>query len=365
MKNRLDSWGLVLAGGDGSRLQSLTLNDQGVAVPKQYCSLHGGTSLLADALNRGSAVAPRERLCAVVAAQHRQWWADGTIGLPDSNIFVQPHNRGTAHGILLSLVRIAARDPHATVVLLPANHYFRDEETIAASLRRAVVLAAENSDAIHLLGVQPDVADPELGYILPSLNARQRSRRIVRFIEKPRLGRARRLVGLGALWNIFIIAASIRTLLALYGPSFDATIAAMRNLNGPELGKLYRTLPNIDFSRDILEGNEAKLRVLTVPGCGWTDLGTLDRIALLVRRFEEEAAAFAQPAAAPTKIPAPRSLMGRYMLRQNDFEEPVSFSHPPVFACGPNLGLIDRSYPGSFPEPVDSYELPELGGRSE
>ncbi len=253
-------------------------------MPKQYCSLRGGTSLLADALNRGSVFAPRERLCAVVAAQHGQWWADGRIGLPDSNVFVQPHNRGTAHGILLSLVRIAARDPQAIVVLLPADHYFRDEETIAVSLRRAVVLAAENSDAIHLLGVKPDVADPDLGYILPYLNARQRSRRIVRFVEKPRLGQARRLVGLGALWNVFIIAASIRTLLALYGPSFDATMAAMRNAEGPELDKLYRTLPNIDFSRDILEGNEAKLRVLTVPGCGWTDLGTLDRVGLLVRR---------------------------------------------------------------------------------
>lgn len=114
MKHRQLVWGLVLAGGDGSRLHSHTLNGQGVAVPMQYCSWQGGTSLLADALNRAAAVAPQERLCAVVAAQHRQWWAEGILDcIPDSNVFVQPRNRGTAHGILLSLVKISARDNRA------------------------------------------------------------------------------------------------------------------------------------------------------------------------------------------------------------------------------------------------------------
>jgi hypothetical protein len=36
MKYQLDSWALVLAGGDGSRLWSLTQNDEGVGVPKQF-----------------------------------------------------------------------------------------------------------------------------------------------------------------------------------------------------------------------------------------------------------------------------------------------------------------------------------------
>jgi mannose-1-phosphate guanylyltransferase len=338
MKHQLDSWGLVLAGGDGSRLQSLTRDEQGVAVPKQFCSLQGGDSLLTAALNRAAAIAPRERLCAIVAGQHRQWWTDGTLdGLPDSNVFVQPQNRGTAHGILLPLVKIAQRDPNATVVLLPADHYFQDEATIAASLRRAAVLAAENSEAIHLLGVEPDAPDPELGYILPSPKARCRSHRIARFVEKPKTAQARRLIELGALWNVFIIAASIRTLLALYGPAFDATIAAMRNADGPELDELYRSLPDIDFSHDILEGNEAKLRVLTVPHCGWSDLGTLDRIALMVRRFEETRAVLAQPLEAPGTAPAQGSLMGEFIRRRSGAVE-LLFNDAPAFGRAPNLG---------------------------
>ena len=50
------------------------------------------------------------------------------------------------------------------------------------------------------------------------------------------------------------------------------------------LGELYERLSNLDFSRDVLEGAEDTLRVLAVPGCGWSDLGTPQRVAECVRR---------------------------------------------------------------------------------
>jgi len=46
------TWALVLAAGDGSRLRSLTTDASGTAIPKQFCSLHGGNSLLLDTLRR-------------------------------------------------------------------------------------------------------------------------------------------------------------------------------------------------------------------------------------------------------------------------------------------------------------------------
>src|SRR5580658_10504725 len=41
-------WAVVLAGGDGTRLQNLTLKIAGDARPKQYCSILGEESLLAQ-----------------------------------------------------------------------------------------------------------------------------------------------------------------------------------------------------------------------------------------------------------------------------------------------------------------------------
>ena len=58
---------LVLAGGDGSRLRHLTTTAEGVTVPKQFCSLRGGPSLLQEALERAQLVARRDRICTIVA----------------------------------------------------------------------------------------------------------------------------------------------------------------------------------------------------------------------------------------------------------------------------------------------------------
>jgi hypothetical protein len=40
----------------------------------------------------------------------------------------------------------------------------------------------------------------------------------------------------------------------------------------------YERLPLLDFSRDILQHQTARLSVLPVPRCGWNDLGTPRRV---------------------------------------------------------------------------------------
>jgi mannose-1-phosphate guanylyltransferase len=282
-----DTWALVLAAGEGSRLRGLTRNEHGIAVPKQFCSLQSGPCLLQEALQRASAVAPLSRICSVVAEQHREWWTPVLNYLPEQNVIVQPQNRGTAYGILLPLLRIVERDPDAIVVLLPADHYLRDEATMAAALHRAADLARSAPSSIYLLGVEPDEPDSELGYILPASSSREDVADVLRFVEKPNETRARALLDQGALWNVFILAGSVRTLLGLFDSSYAATIAAMRGFEGANLGSVYQRLGTVDFSKDVLQGNESILKVLTVPQCGWTDLGTPERIGLILDQLPE------------------------------------------------------------------------------
>ncbi len=278
----------MLAGGEGSRLQGLTRNVHGVVVPKQFCSMQGGASLLQEALQRAALVAPMQRVCTVVAAQHRHWWTSMLGNLRQDNVIVQPHNRGTAHGILLPLLRIAEMDPEAVVMVLPADHYFRDEETLMASLREASELAGANSQWIYLLGLEPIEPDCELGYILPAARSRTVPAAVLRFIEKPAMMRARALIEQGALWNSFIMAASARTLLSLFDSSFETAIQSMQSLEGAPLEQAYQRLPVVDFSHDVLSRNETRLQVLAVPPCGWTDLGTPARVELTLRRLFDD-----------------------------------------------------------------------------
>ena len=289
MTHRLHTWALVLAGGEGSRLHGLTRNVHGVVVPKQFCSLQGGPSLLQEALQRAATVAPMQRVCTVVAAQHRQWWTSMVGYLRNRNVIVQPHNRGTAHGILLPLLRIAEMDPEAVLVLLPADHHVRNEEILIESLREAAELASAQPESIYLLGIEPDEPDAELGYILPASCSRGRPAAVLQFIEKPAQARARALIEQGALWNSFIMAASVRALLNLFDAAFDTAMKALQTLEGAQLDEAYRHLRPVDFSRDVLSGNESVLRVLRVPRCGWTDLGTTSRVEATLRRLANDA----------------------------------------------------------------------------
>jgi len=77
-----NTWALILAAGQGTRLSSLTTTDEGFAVPKQFCSLRGGASLLEETLSRAETVATRGHIVTVVAAEHRRWWKAPLWTLP-------------------------------------------------------------------------------------------------------------------------------------------------------------------------------------------------------------------------------------------------------------------------------------------
>jgi mannose-1-phosphate guanylyltransferase len=286
VETRGETWAVVLAGGEGSRLRTLTTTASGIAVPKQFCSLRGGASLLDEALQRATAVAPVQRICAVVAEHHARWWCRSLAGLEPANVFVQPQNRGTALGILFALLHILERDPHAVITILPADHHVGEEHVLAASLQRAVAAVQTRPADIVLLGITPEEADPELGYIVPAADAVGAPRRVARFVEKPTVGEAEALIARGALWNVFIVAARAATLLELFNRHDRGLARRMRSAvrravfgaTTTALAELYVHLDNVDFSRDIAERYNTAFRVLPVPACAWTDLGTVQRV---------------------------------------------------------------------------------------
>src|SRR5882672_9910209 len=293
MKLQQQIWTVVLAAGDGTRLAALTTDSGGKPVPKQYCSLHGQGSLLEDALQRAGHLVPRERLCIVVAEKHRSYWQRGLWQIPAANIIVQPRNCGTATGVLLATLRVLARDPGASIMFLPADHFVRDEPALARSLRALASLPAHHAEELMLLGIEPEEADPELGYIVPGERLAPHTHRVARFVEKPTLDLTRTLLKDGALWNSFIFAAQGQSLLELLRARMpDAVDRMSRTLaaeasadsSGDALTELYERLPCMDFSRAIVEGAEQRLRVLQAPACGWTDLGTPKRVAATLRR---------------------------------------------------------------------------------
>jgi mannose-1-phosphate guanylyltransferase len=277
-------WSIVLAAGDGNRLKALTTTEAGDTIPKQFCSLNRPECLLQLALQRAACISSPETTCTVVAAHHRRWWRGPLQHVPTSNVFIQPRNRGTAVGTALSLLHVETRDPDAIAVLLPADHFVRNEARLAEGLHELAHRASQDPSAVFLLGAEPDSADTELGYIVP-YERTNGAQQVKEFVEKPSGAQARALIAAGALWNMFIVAGSVSLLLDLFDRSFNFVKPMRSALAQPvgALSRLYGELPVVDFSRDVLAHCPELLRVVTVPPCGWSDLGTPQRVAATVR----------------------------------------------------------------------------------
>jgi mannose-1-phosphate guanylyltransferase len=283
----MNLWSIVLAGGKGTRLSELAVSPDGRSVPKQYCNVNGGPSLLHHALGRGRAIAGVERTMVVVSADHRCWWSAELFDHPPENVVVQPCNRGTACGLLLPLMQVLARDPGATVVVFPSDHVVSDENTLFGAIAAATRHIRREPDRLVLLGLEPEGPDTGLGWIAPSSVVFPPVRGVVRFVEKPDRERAEELIREGALWNSFIFTMRAEALFALFEWAVPWVTRMFRyahaETNGEDRServcRMYDRLPSVDFSRAVLQQAGRIMRVVAVPPCGWTDIGTPEGIA--------------------------------------------------------------------------------------
>ena len=277
-----ERWSVVLAGGRGTRLAALT-TVAGETIPKQYCALAGGASMLRRALWRAAATSGRERMLVVVTAEQRRWWERELHDLPAENVLVQPEDRGTAAGILLPLAEVVSRAPEAVVTVVPADHHVEREEELREALELAATTVRRDRRPVALVGVTPEELDPDLGWIVPRRAAGRGALPVVRFREKPSPAEAATLLARGAVVNTFLFAARAASLWALCERLIPEVALPVGGARGGCLRTAYRQIPSRDFSKMVLERSAASLSVVTAGSCGWSDLGTPERVARCLR----------------------------------------------------------------------------------
>jgi mannose-1-phosphate guanylyltransferase len=287
-------WGIVLAGGEGTRVRTLLQHLCGGRGIKQFCAVIGRRSMLEHTLARVERLIPRERIVVVVSIDHRQEALKQLSHWPAGNIIYQPANRDTAPGILLPLAHVSHREPFATVAIFPADHFILDEDRFMASVQRAVAETQRFPRELTLLGMTPDRAEEGYGWIEPAGEERGRATRAVRrFWEKPSLPCAQELLARGALWNTFVCVARAATVwemarqteAELYD-SFMAIRRALAHRHADHVTQsVYRLLRPVDFSTGVCERLPARLRVLPVPEVGWSDWGSVERIGDTLQRL--------------------------------------------------------------------------------
>jgi mannose-1-phosphate guanylyltransferase len=289
-------WAVLLAGGDGTRLQSLTLKIAGDSRPKQFCSIIGGESLLAQTRARIKPLFHTDQELFVVTRAHETYYREELRDVDDTRIISQPLNRGTGVAVVLALLHILQRDADAVVIFVPCDHYYSDAEACSRTIRSAISGAEQYPDSIVLVGAKAHYPEVEYGWIEPGSTISRapiRLLRVNRFWEKPSLPQAQALLRRGCLWNTFVTVGHAKTFGDLVCAQIpDVVLSLSKALAQDELDAAYRRMPAVDFSRQVLANQPHRL--LTVPDTtsGWADLGSPTRVLDILDRDKIEPAWF-------------------------------------------------------------------------
>jgi mannose-1-phosphate guanylyltransferase len=285
-----ERWAVILAGGDGTRLQSMTRSITGDDRPKQFVPVIGGSTLLDQTRSRVALSVSPGRTLFVVTEKHRRFYQSLSQSVSQNLLLEQPANKGTAPAILYALLRVAAQSPKAIVALFPSDHYFVDDEEFMSHVDAAFAAARVQPQSVTLLGITPSGAETEYGWIEPErsiLGGLPRSiTRVSRFWEKPDAKVARSLMDQGCLWNSFVMVGRVDALLKMTREALPELFLAFARtvpmfggaLERSALCDLYRRIPDANFSHQVLAQRPNDLAVMRVGDVGWSDLGEPARV---------------------------------------------------------------------------------------
>ncbi len=284
-------WSIVLAGGDGKRLQPSIQKWLGHPLPKQYCTFAGTRSMLQHTWGRANQIVwPRQKV--TVLGRTHQPRADARfLGHSEEGPFIfQPRNRDTAPGVFLPLTYVRAWDPQAVVVIFPSDHFIFPEDQFVKTVRRAIRAVELWQDRMILLGVRPSHLELDYGWITPgpTMGWSEGSciRHIQEFIEKPEPSDGERLLSQGALWNSFVLVAHVETLWNAGWTCLPEIMERFEELQErigtpaeeSMLQTIYHDMPTRNFSREILQPLSTQLGVMELEKVVWSDWGRPERI---------------------------------------------------------------------------------------
>jgi mannose-1-phosphate guanylyltransferase len=276
---------LILAGGSGERFWPLSRRTR----PKQLLSLFTEETLLEATLRRLDGLVPPERILILTNADQEAGVRACAKDLPAENIVAEPAKRDTAAAIALGVGWVAARDPGATMAVLPADHLIKDAEAFRQTLRTAQA-AAEHSGELVTIGIQPTWACPGFGYIevgskysLPSAAQGPAVHDVARFREKPDAELAESFLRQGNFrWNAGMFIWSIPAILSTFNRHAPVLAEFIQRLHATgdfaaTLLEHFPTLPKISIDYAIMEKASRVLMVEAV--FDWDDVGSWTAVA--------------------------------------------------------------------------------------
>ena len=279
------TYALILAGGSGTRFWPLSRN----ARPKQLLNLFGPATMLGQTIGRLAGLVPLENILVLTNQLQLEAVRAAAPQLPAANIIAEPAKRDTAPAVALGIALIAARDPGAPMLVLPADHLINDVAAFQGVLGDAIS-AAVGAAALVTIGIKPTWACPAYGYIqrgapaeVPGPPLANVAFEVLRFREKPAPELAQQYLAEGGFsWNAGMFIWTIPTVvreLESHAPQLAGFIRGLCQAADPErfVAEEFAGLTPISIDFALMEKAS---RVLNLEATfDWDDVGSWISVA--------------------------------------------------------------------------------------
>lgn len=277
---------VLLAGGSGTRLWPLSRK----SYPKQFSNLIGEHTLFQQSALRLTSSAIVEFAPHITLTNSDFRFIVGeqlqAVGIDPSAILIEPEAKNTAPAILAASVFAMKHDPDAVLLVAPSDHVIPDVDAFHQAVKKGLDKVADGK--LVTFGITPTHPATGYGYLELSNNTDAVSdvEKVVRFVEKPDLENAERMLKSGKhLWNAGIFLFSAQDMVAAFETFDPGTLSLVTSSVSEakaDLGFL-RLKPEtwselVADSIDYAVMEKADNLVAVAYGSKWSDLGGWDAV---------------------------------------------------------------------------------------
>ena len=273
------TYAVIMAGGGGTRLWPVSRKER----PKQLLPLLGQDTLFQSTVARLKDLFPPERILVVTVEEQAREMKLQAPEIPEENYLIEPAPRGTASVVGMAAMVLQKRDPHASMAILPSDHFIRNVDLFHYLLKAAFEVA--DNGYLVTLGITPTAPSTAYGYIQQGIaldgEYKYPAYLVKSFKEKPDEQTAQQLLRSGDhSWNsgMFIWRAdTIMNEINRQMPQLGAELKVIGEAWGTSkqndvLNKRWLVLKNETVDYGVMEKAE-QVAVLPAGGLGWSDVG--------------------------------------------------------------------------------------------
>lgn len=291
-----DYYCVIMAGGAGSRFWPVSRNSK----PKQFLDVLGvGKTFLQITYERFANFIPKENILIVTSSSFKDIVLEQVPQVLPENILLEPYRRNTAPCIAYSTYKLFQKNPNATVVVSPSDHFISNDILFQSTVEQALAYASTSGD-LFTLGIEPSRPETTYGYIQMTLKDFKNidgnvAYSVKTFTEKPNLELAKVFVDSGEfLWNSGIYIWNVKAIkseLEKWLPDIATPFAQGEQCyytpcEQQYIERVYNDCTSVSIDYGVME-KTSKAWVFKV-SFGWSDLGTWDSLYLHSQKDENQ-----------------------------------------------------------------------------